>query len=112
MEAWCDQKLVFLRLAKEEKLIKKMYEEGCSINEISSKVGAHHISVRAKINKMGLSREKKMSEYKTKLSGQEKEIKKMLKKGKSNSEIAEVFGVSPNTVSNFLKKLKGSNICH
>lgn len=94
------------RLAKEEKLIKKMYEQGCSIQDISEKVKAHPVSVGIKIRKMGLDRDKKISDYRTKLSGQEKEIKKMLKNGKTYKEIGLAFGVSYNTVSNFLKKIE------
>ena len=94
------------RLAKEEKLIKKMYEQGCSLQDISEKVKAHPVSVGIKIRKMGLDRDKKISDYRTKLYGQEKEIKKMLKNGKTYKEIGLAFGVSYNTVSNFLRKLE------
>lgn len=99
------------KLAKEERLIKKLYEQGCSLQEIGEKVSAHPVWVGAKIRKMGLTRANKMPEYKTKLSGLDKEIIKMRKKGMIYKEIGQVFGVAPNTVMYRLRKLEDkSNI--
>ena len=94
------------RLAKEEKLIRRMYEQGCSIQDISEKVKAHPVSVGIKIRKMGLTRAKKISEYRTKLFGQDKKLVKMRNKGMSYKEIAQALDVSPNTVMNHFKKME------
>ena len=93
------------RLAKNERLIKKMYEQGCSLQEIGDKVNAHPVWIGAKIRKMGLTRANKMPEYKTKLSGLDKEIIKMREKGLTFKEIGQSFGVAPNTVMYRLRKL-------
>ena len=93
------------RLAKKEKLIRKMYEQGCSIQDISEKVNAHQVSVGIKIRKMGLTRAKKISEYRTKLFGQDKKLIKMKIKGMSYKEIAQALNVSLNTVMRHFKKM-------
>ena len=54
---------------------------------------------------MGLTRANKMPEYKTKLSGLDKEIIKMREKGLTFKEIGQSFGVAPNTVMYRLRKL-------
>ena len=94
------------RLAKEEQLIKKMYEKGCSMEEIGKKVKAHPISVGIKIRKMGLTRAHKLADYSRKLSGKDKEIIKMRKKGMTYKEIAKICGVTPNTIMYRLRKLE------
>ena len=94
------------RLAKEERQIRKMYKQGCSLQEIGDKVNAHPVWIGAKIRKMGLTRANKHAEYKTKLFGLDKEIIKMRKKGMTYKEIGQVYGVSPNTVINHLRKLE------
>ena len=100
------------RLAKNERLIKKMYEQGCSLQEIGDKVNAHPVWIGAKIRKMGLTRANKMPEYKTKLSGLDKEIIKMRKKGMTYKEIGQVYGVAPNTVMYRLRKLENKRSCN
>lgn len=98
------------KLAKEEQLIKKMYEQGCSLQEIGEKVGAHLVSIGIKIRKMGLVRANKQAEYKTKLFGKIKEIIKMRNRGMTYKEIGQVFGVAPNTVMYRLRKLECKGI--
>ena len=98
------------KLAKEEQLIKKLYAQGCSLQEIGKKVKAHPVWIGKKIRKMGLTRANKMPEYKTKLSGLDKEIIKMRKKGMTYKEIGQVFGVAPNTVMYRLRKLEDKSI--
>ena len=99
------------RLAKDERLIKKMYEQGCSLQEIGEKVNAHPVWIGTKIRKMGLTRANKHAEYKTKLFGLDKELIKMRKKGMTYKEIGQVYGVAPNTVMYHLRKLENkSNI--
>ena len=93
------------RLAKDERLIKKMYEQGCSLQEIGEKVNAHPVWIGVKIRKMGLTRANKHAEYKTKLFGLDKEIIKMRKKGMTYKEIGQVYGIAPNTVMYRLRKL-------
>lgn len=93
------------RLAKDEQLIKKMYEQGCSLKEIGKKVKAHHVWIGKKIRKMGLTRANKIGDYSRKLCGKDKEIIKMRKKGMTLKEIGQVFGVAPNTIMYRLRKL-------
>lgn len=100
------------KLAKEEQLIKKLYAQGCSLQEIGEKVNAHPVWVGAKIRKMGLTRANKMPEYKTKLSGLDKEIIKMREKGLTFKEIGQSFGVAPNTVMYRLRKLENKRSCN
>ena len=100
------------RLAKDERLIKKMYEQGCSLEEIGKKVKAHPIWIGVKIRKMGLTRANKMAEYKTKLFGLDKEIIKMREKGLTFKEIGQAFGVAPNTVMYRLRKLESKRSCN
>ena len=100
------------KLAKEERLIKKMYEQGCSLQEIGEKVNAHPVWIGVKIRKMGLTRANKMHEYKTKLFGLDKELIKMRKKGKTLKEIGQVYGVAPNTVMYRLRKLENKRSCN
>lgn len=99
------------KLAKNERL-KKLYEQGCSLQEIGEKVNAHPVWVGAKIRKMGLTRANKMPEYKTKLSGLDKEIIKMREKGLTFKEIGQYFGVAPNTVMYRLRKLENKRSCN
>ena len=94
------------RLAKDERLIKRLYTQGCSLQEIGEKVNAHPVWIGAKIRKMGLTRANKHAEYKTKLFGLDKEIIKMRRKGMTLKEIGQAFGVAPNTVINHLRKLE------
>ena len=63
-------------------------------------------TVGLKIRKMGLTRAKKISEYRTKLFGQDKKLIKMKNKGMSYKEIAQTLGVAPNTVMNHFKKME------
>jgi len=100
------------RLAKDERLIKKLYEQGCSLQEIGEKVNAHPVWISAKIRKMGLSRANKHAEYKTKLFGLDKKIIKMRKKGMTFKEISKSFGVAPNTVMYRLRKLETERSCN
>ena len=100
------------KLAKEEQLIKNLYENGCSLQEIGERVEANPISVGIKIRKMGLVRAKKMPEYKTKLFGQDNEIIKMRRKGMTYKEIGQVFGVAPNTIMYRLRKLENKGNCN
>ena len=100
------------RLAKDERLIKKMYEQGCSLQEIGEKVNAHPVWIGVKIRKMGLTRANKHAEYKTKLFGLDKEIIKMRKKGMTYKEIGQVYGVAPNTVMYRLRKLENKRSCN
>lgn len=100
------------KLAKEEQLIKNLYENGCSLQEIGERVKANPISVGIKIRKMGLVRAKKMPEYKTKLFGQDNEIIKMRRKGMTYKEIGQVFGVAPNTIMYRLRKLENKGNCN
>ena len=99
------------RLAKEERFIKKLYAQGCSLQEIGEKVNAHKVWIGVKIRKMGLTRANKMPEYKRKLFGQDKEIIKMRKKGMTYKEIGQFFGVAPNTVMYRLRKLENKRSC-
>lgn len=100
------------KLAKEEQLIKKLYAQGYSLQEIGDKVNAHPVWIGVKIRKMGLTRANKMPEYKTKLSGLDKEIIKMRKKGMTYKEIGQVYGVAPNTVMYRLRKLENKRSCN
>ena len=100
------------RLAKDERLIKKMYEQGCSLQEIGEKVNAHPVWISVKIRKMGLARANKHAEYKTKLFGLDKEIIKMRNKGMTYKEISQVYGVAPNTVMYRLRKLETERSCN
>jgi len=100
------------RLAKDARLIKKMYEQGCSLQEIGEKVNAHPVWIGAKIRKMGLTRANKHAEYKTKLFEVDKEIIKMRKKGMTYKEIAQMYGVAPNTVMYRLRKLESQRRCN
>ena len=100
------------RLAKDERLIRKLYEQGCSLQEIGEKVKAHPVWIGAKIRKMGLTRANKMAEYKTKLFGLDKELIKMRKKGMTLKEIGQAFGVAPNTVMYRLRKLENKRSCN
>ena len=100
------------KLAKEEQLIKKLYAQGCSLQEIGEKVNAHPVWIGAKIRKMGLTRANKMAEYKTKLFGLDKELIKMRKKGMTLKEIGQAFGVAPNTVMYRLRKLEKKRSCN
>lgn len=100
------------RLAKDEHLIKKMYEQGCSLRQIGEKVKANPVWIGVKIRKMGLTRANKMPEYKRKLFGQDKEIIKMRKKGMTYKEIGQFFGVAPNTDMYRLRKLENKENCN
>lgn len=100
------------RLAKDERLIKKLYEQGCSLQEIGERVKAHPVWISAKIRKMGLTRANKHAEYKTKLFGLDKKIIKMRKKGMTFKEISKSFGVAPNTVMYRLRKLETERSCN
>lgn len=100
------------RLAKDERLIKKMYKQGCSLQEIGEKVNAHKVWIGVKIRKMGLTRANRYAEYKTKLSGLDKEIIKMRKRGMTYKEIGQFLGVAPNTVMYRLRKLENKRSCN
>lgn len=100
------------KLAKDERHIKKLYAQGCSLQEIGEKVNAHPVWIGAKIRKIALTRASKMPEYKTKLSGLDKKIIKMRRKGMTYKEIGQVYGVAPNTVMYRLRKLENKRSCN
>lgn len=94
------------RLVKDEGLIKRLYERGCSLQEIGKKVNAHPVWIGIKIRKMGLTRANKYAEYKTKLFGLDKKIVKMRENGMTLKEIGQVYGVAPNTIMYRLRKIE------
>ncbi len=92
------------KLAVAERVIKKMYKQGASFQEMGAVLNAHPISVAAKVKKMGLSR--RVTKYKTKLDGVEKVLNKMRKAGSTYKEMAAALGVAPNTVANYFRRIK------
>lgn len=97
-------------LTRHEDVIRKMYMDGASGADIAHALNVHKISVYNKIKKMNLSRPKKCAEYTSTFKGKEAELIKLRQSGMSLKQIAEIFGVKPNTVFYRLKKLKGSQI--
>lgn len=92
-------------LARHEDVIRQMYQAGASGAEIADKLKVHKISVYNKIKKMNLSRPKKCAEYTSTFKGKDTELIKLRQSGMSLKQIADLFGVKPNTVFYRLKKL-------
>ena len=92
-------------LGLKRSVIRKMYQAGASGAEIADKLKVHKISVYNKIKKMNLSRPKKCAEYTSTFKGKDIELIKLRQSGLSLKQIADLFGVKPNTVFYRLKKL-------
>ena len=97
-------------LTRQEDVIRKMYMEGASGAEIADKLNVHKISVYNKIKQMKLVRPIKVAEYTSTFKGKEAELIKLRQSGMSLKQIAEIFGVKPNTVFYRLKKLNKGGI--
>lgn len=94
------------KLNIQENLIKKLYMQGLSGQEIANQVHATNISVYNKIHQMKLTRPKKWAEYTSTFKGHDEELLQMRQRGMTLKEIGQKFGVKANTVHHRLKKLE------
>ena len=97
-------------LSRHEDIIRKMYMDGASGAEIANTLNVHKITIYNKIKQMKLSCLSKLAEYPSTFKGKDVELIKLRQSGMSLKQIAELFGVKPNTVFYRLKKLNKEGI--